>query len=144
MISQLKIGAFCLYLLVLATSGVIYASEPNSSEANIENDEKLYQVVNGKIDDDTREGWRTYNGGGCGSCHGSGGIGIEKSLVIKNDKELFKDYVINGVPGTIMKPHKKNKRVMENLDNLYAYLKARADGVLGPNSLIKFPLGKKE
>jgi len=31
---------------------------------------------------------------------------------------------------------------MENLDNLYAYLKARSDGVLGPGNLIKLPLGK--
>ena len=144
MIIQLQLASFSLFSLILATSGVIYASEPDSIESNIENDEKLYQVINGKIDDGTFEGWKTYNGGGCGSCHGSGGTGLEKSLVIKNDKELFKDYVTNGVPGTMMKPHINNKRVMENLDNLYAYLKARADGVLGPNNLIKFPLGKKE
>ena len=144
MITQLQLASFGLFLFILATSGVIYASEPDSIESNIENDEEFYQVVNGKIDDDTLKGWKTYNGGGCGQCHGSGGSGLEKSLVIKNDKELFIDYVTNGFPGSIMKPHRNNKRLMENLDNLYAYLKARADGVLGPNSLIKFPLGKKE
>lgn len=150
MIAQLHLQLFSLFLLILATSGCSTAreqelpTEPNSIEANIENDEKLYQVVNGKIDDSTFEGWRTYNGGGCGQCHGGGGTELVASLVSKIDKELFKDYVTNGVPGTQMKPHKNNKRLMKNLDNLYAYLKARADGVLGPNNLIKFPLGNKE
>ena len=32
---------------------------------------------------------------------------------------------------------------MDNLDNIYAYIKARSDGVLGIENLIKFPLGKK-
>jgi len=31
---------------------------------------------------------------------------------------------------------------MDNMDNLYAYLLARGDGVLGPGNLIKMPLGK--
>jgi hypothetical protein len=38
-----------------------------------------------------------------------------------------------------MKPFKNNKRVIDNLDNIYAYLKARSDGVLGPENLIRFP-----
>ena len=144
MITQLQLSSFSLFLLILATSGVIYASEPDPIESNIENDEELYQVVNGKIDDGTFEGWKTYNGGGCGQCHGSGGSGLEKSLVIKNDKELFIEYVINGFPGSIMKQHRNNIRLMENLDNVYDYLKARADSVLGPNRLIKSSLLKKE
>ena len=112
-------------------------------------DEKLYQVIDGKIDENTFEGWRTYNGGGCGQCHGSGGSGksvknLVESLIFKNnEKEIFKNYITNGVPNTLMKPHKNDGRVMENMDNLYAYLKARSDGILGPENLIKFPLGKK-
>jgi mono/diheme cytochrome c family protein len=111
-------------------------------------DEKPYQVIDGKIDENTFEGWRTYNGGGCGQCHGRGGSGksgknLAESLVFKNnDKEKFKNYITNGVPNTLMKPHKNDGRVMANLDNLYAYLKARADGVLGSGNLIKLPLGK--
>jgi mono/diheme cytochrome c family protein len=111
-------------------------------------DDKPYQIIDGKIDSNTFEGWRTYNGGGCGQCHGRGGSGksgknLAESLVIKNnDKELFKNYVTNGVPNTRMKPNRNDGRVMENLDNLWSYLKARADGVLGPENLIKNPLGK--
>ncbi len=112
-------------------------------------DGKPYQIIDGKIDKNTFEGWRTYNGGGCGACHGRGGAGgvasnLAESLIIKNDKEKFKDIVTNGFPGSLMKPHKNDKRVIENLDNLYNYMKARADGVLGPENLIKYLLGKKE
>ena len=78
---------------------------------------------------------------------GSGGVAtnLAESPVIKNnDKETFDNYVTNGYPGTLMKPHDNDGRVKENLDNLYSYLKARADGVLGPENLIKHPLGKIE
>ena len=118
------------------------------NEGVVATDDKPYKIIDGKIDSNTFEGWRTYNGGGCGQCHGPGGIGksgknLTESPVIKNnDKEKFKGYIINGVPNTLMKPHKNDGRVMRNLDNLYSYLKARADGVLGPNNLIKNPLGK--
>ena len=111
-------------------------------------DDKPYQIINGNIDNNTLEGWKTYNGGGCGGCHGRGGSGgvasnLAASPIIKNDdRDKFKDYVTNGYPGTLMKPHKNDGRVMDNLDNLYNYLKARVDGVLGPENLIKHPLGK--
>jgi hypothetical protein len=46
-------------------------------------------------------------------------------------------------PETLMRPFKTNPRVMDNLDNIYVYLKARSDGVFGPGNMIKFALGKK-
>lgn len=113
-------------------------------------EDRLYQIVDGNIDNNTIEGWKTYNGGGCGGCHGRGGSGgvaanLAESQVIKNnDRGTFNNYVINGYPGTLMKPHSNDERVMDNLDNLFNYLKARADGVLGPENLIKYPLGKIE
>ena len=62
--------------------------------------------------------------------------------MLKLSKEEFVKIVTEGKPGTLMRPNKLNKRVMENMDNLYAYLHARGDGVLGPGNLIKLPLGK--
>ena len=111
--------------------------------------EKPYEVVDGKISANAVEGWKTYNGGGCGGCHGRGGKGavgpnLGESVTSKISKEQFVDIVTNGKPGTFMKPHKSNKRVMDNMDNLYAYLLARGDGLLGEANLIKFPLGKAE
>ncbi len=111
--------------------------------------DKPYQLVDGKISSNAIEGWKTYNGGGCGVCHGKGGMGgvgpnLSESLTTKLSEDDFKNIVIHGKPGTLMRPNNANKRVMDNLDNLYAYLVARADGVLGTENLIKFPLGKKE
>ena len=129
--------------------GILIPVYAGGNDDAITTDGKPYQIIDGNIDKNTFEGWRTYNGGGCGGCHGRGGTGgvasnLAESLIIKNDKEKFKDIVTNGYPGSLMKPHKNDKRVMENLDNLYSYLKARADGVLGTENLIKNPLGKKE
>lgn len=109
-----------------------------------------YQVVDGRIDANTVEGWKVYRGiGTCATCHGpvgQGGVGpaLVDSLKEKITKELFVETVTNGRDGTMMKPFGENPVVMANLDNLYAYLKARADGVLGPENLIKYPLGKIE
>ena len=109
--------------------------------------DKPYQLVDGVISANAVEGWKTYNGGGCGACHGKGGVGavgpnLGQSVTQKLSKEEFVNIVTNGKPGTMMRPHKTNKRVMDNMDNLYAYLVARGDDVLGPGNLIKLPLGK--
>lgn len=109
--------------------------------------EKPYQVIDGKISTNAMEGWKTYNGGGCGACHGKGGKGgvgpnLGQSVATKLSKDDFVNIVTNGKSGTLMRPNKTNKRVMANLDNLYAYLLARGDDVLGPGNLIKMPLGK--
>lgn len=119
-------------------------ASPRATEAT---GDKPYQVVDGKISANAMEGWKTYNGGGCGTCHGKGAIGavgpeLGKSLTTKLSKADFVNIVTKGVSGTMMRPHNTNKRVMANLDNLYAYLLARGDGVLGPENLIKSPLGK--
>ena len=109
--------------------------------------DKPYAVIDGKISDNAIEGWKTYNGGGCGACHGKGGVGavgpnLAVSVTEKLSKEEFFDVVTNGRSGTMMRPHNTNTRVMDNLENLYVYLLARGDGVLGPGNLIKSPLGK--
>ena len=142
-----KLNLKNLYLPLMGLLILVFAGGNDDAVAT---DDKPYQIVDGNIDKSTLEGWKTYNGGGCGGCHGRGGSGgvatnLAESPVIKNnDKEMFDNYVTNGYPGTLMKPHNNDGRVMENLDNLYSYLKARADGVLGPENLIKHPLGKIE
>lgn len=112
-------------------------------------DDKLYKIIDGKIDENTLRGWKTFRGiGACTSCHGPtgrGGVGKDLLVTIKEkNREFFKKIIANGKKSTQMIPYKGNKAVMDNLDNIYAYFKARADGVLGPENLIRFPLGKKE
>ncbi len=107
-------------------------------------EDKPYQVIDGKIDENTFEGWKAYRGGTCGQCHGGAAQALIVSLGEKiDDKDRFIKLVTNGNPGTPMPPFKKNTGVMDNLDNIYAYIKARSDGVLGTENLLKFPLGKK-
>lgn len=123
------------------------AEVKEQAEAAVSSD-KPYQLVDGKISENAIEGWKTFNGGGCGACHGKGAIGavgpnLGNSVTTKLTEEQFKDVVTNGRSGTMMRAHNTNKRVMDNLDNLYAYLVARGDDVLGPGNLIKFPLGKE-
>ena len=121
--------------------------EAVKQEVDAVSGDKPYQLVDGVISANVVEGWKTYNGGGCGACHGKGGIGavgpnLADSVINKLSKEQFVNIVTNGKSGTMMRPHKTNKRVMDNMDNLYAYLLARGDDVLGPGNLIKLPLGK--
>ncbi|MBL1142504.1 MAG: c-type cytochrome [Proteobacteria bacterium] len=122
------------------------AESANEEMAAVASD-KPYQLIDGVISNNAIEGWKTYNGGGCGACHGKGGIGavgpnLGNSVTQKLSKEEFVNIVTNGKSGTLMRPNKTNKRVMDNMDNLYAYLVARGDDVLGPGNLIKLPLGK--
>lgn len=118
-----------------------------AAEITATTDDKPYQVVDGKISANAVEGWKIYNGSGCGACHGKGGAGavgpnLGNSVATKLSKTDFVNIVTNGKSGTLMRPFKNDKRLMANLYNLYAYLVARGDGVLGPGNLIKSPLGK--
>ena len=142
MVEQVKEDA-----AVIADSAVIAKVTEEVEEAVSVVSDKPYQLVDGVISANAIEGWKTYNGGGCGACHGKGGIGgvgpnLAESVNKKLSKEEFANIVANGVSGTMMRPHKTNTRVMDNMDNLYAYLVARGDDVLGPGNLIKLPLGK--
>lgn len=135
-------------MAMAATASEETVAEASAAMEDIVSADKPYQLIDGKISDNVMEGWRTYNGGGCGACHGKGGIGavgpnLAVSVAEKLTKDQFENIVANGVSGTMMRPHNTNTRVMDNLDNLYAYLVARGDGVLGPGNLIKSPLGKE-
>lgn len=133
--------------LASETTEVVAEAEMITEEIVADVTDKPYQVVDGKISENAMNGWRTYNGGGCGTCHGKGGIGavgpnLANSVNQVLSKEQFMDVVTNGRSGTMMRPHKTNKRVMDNIEDLYVYLLARGDDVLGPGNLIKQPLGK--
>lgn len=103
-------------------------------------EEKPYDIKDGKVDEKTFTGWQVFRQSGCGSCHGGptmGGTGVN-SLVerLKTiSKEQFVASVTNGK--NAMPPQKANKKVIDNLDNLYAFIKARSDGALGDEKPVK-------
>ena len=91
-----------------------------------------------KVDKKTYIGWRTYTAN-CLRCHGQDGVGstFAPSLLdrLKEiDRDRFMNSVAKGYTGQIgvMPPWEGNPNVSRYYDQLYAYLKARSDGVLPP------------
>ena len=98
---------------------------------------------NCKVDTFIIKGFRTF--GQCQVCHGmdGGGSTIAPSLLVKLkelDHNTFINRVTNGYKGQIgvMPPWKDNPNIMNNIENLYAYLKARSDGVIPAGNLERF------
>ncbi len=89
-----------------------------------------------KVDKKTYIGWRTYSSF-CLRCHGQDGVGstFAPSLVDRMkeiDKDRFMNSVANGYRGQVgvMPAWKDNPNVTKRYEELYGYLKARADGNL--------------
>lgn len=85
------------------------------------------------VEEAIAKGRKVYERGGCEACHGPGaeGGGAFPNLVngLKAlSKEQFTATVTNGKGA--MRAFKDNKMVMDGMDNLYAYLKARSDGTV--------------
>jgi mono/diheme cytochrome c family protein len=95
---------------------------------------KLYQIVDGKVDALTYEGYRRYHAG-CNHCHGQDGLGttFAPSLVDRlPDLDTFRRIVREGASnGTaVMKGFAEDPNVAPYVDAIYGYLQARADGAL--------------
>lgn len=127
----------------LATAGCdskTASTSDGKSAAAPEQNKPLYTVVDGKkVDPNTLEGWKTWRALACERCHGAqqeGGVGpaLVESLK-KLSKDEFKTTVLKGRPGTAMAPFEGSRQVVDNIDNLYAYLKGRADGKIEPGHL---------
>ncbi len=102
---------------------------------------KPYTVKDGKVDMGTYKGY-LYYGDQCMRCHGPDGLGSSYAPNLTDSlksmsKEQMENTVINGrkdvntASQKVMPAFGTNEDVVENLDNIYAYLKARSDGVLG-------------
>jgi len=96
---------------------------------------KFYRVVDGKVDARTYNGYRRYHAG-CNHCHGPDGMGstFAPSLVEQlPDVETFRRIVRDGKSSgtSVMKGFGGDPNVAPYIDDIYAYLQARADGVLG-------------
>jgi mono/diheme cytochrome c family protein len=95
---------------------------------------KAYRIVDGAIDSRTYDGFRRYHAA-CSHCHGPDGLGsmFAGSLIEQiPDIETFRHVVLTGVrrDAGIMKGFAQDPNIAPYIDNIYAYLQARADGVL--------------
>jgi mono/diheme cytochrome c family protein len=96
---------------------------------------KFYRVLDGRVDARTYNGFRRYHAG-CNHCHGPDGMGstFAPSLVVGlSDIETFRRVVRDGkrTGASVMKGFADDPNIAPYVDDIYAYLQARADGVLG-------------
>ncbi len=131
------------YKTLLALSGVVCTAlalgSGVSREARAEND-PVYVVENGRVDQHTFNGYRRY-GESCHRCHGPDGAGSSyaPSLTesLKNlNYEQFVDVIINGrqnvnkTSNNVMPAFGTTEDVALYIDDIYGYLKARSDDKL--------------
>jgi mono/diheme cytochrome c family protein len=98
-------------------------------------EDKLYTVVDGyKVDADTMKGFRTWRAAACDRCHGANQEGLVGPSLVNSLKTLSKpDFVKTVRDGRLdkgMQSFGNSPQVMENIDQLYAYLKGRSDGAI--------------
>ena len=123
----------------LSAAAVGFAQQDQNAPAQSEKDgvvkTDLYTVVEGyKVDQATMMGFRAWRAAACDRCHGANQQGLVGPSLIDSLKALnkddFKKTVTEGRLEKGMMSFKSSKIVMENLDNLYAYLKGRSDGAI--------------
>lgn len=130
--------AILLPALVVAAStlgtGLVLAAQGDQSQ-------KPYKIENGKVDKKTYNGWRRYTES-CMRCHGPDGAGSSYAPDLVDSvkhmtQDQFNEIVVNGrtnvsaASENVMPPFGTVEDVMDYLDDIWAYLKARADGALG-------------
>jgi mono/diheme cytochrome c family protein len=99
-----------------------------------------YKVVDGtKVDGQTLQGWRTWRAMACERCHGAAQEGALGPSLVTSLKTLtpeeFKNTVLHGRIAKGMPNFDGSKQVVDNVDNLYAYLLGRSDGAIKPGRL---------
>ena len=99
-----------------------------------------YQVSDGnKVDAHTLSGWRTWRALACERCHGAAQEGMVGPSLVNSlkvlSKDQFKETVLKGRIDKGMPNFDGSKMVVDNIDNLYAYLKGRSDGAIQPGRL---------
>jgi methanol metabolism-related c-type cytochrome len=139
-ISHAALAALVLGLSAALVAGA-FAQDKAQSPAPAASDKPYSVNKDGKVDQHTFNGWRRYTES-CLRCHGPDGAGSSyaPSLVdsLKTmSEDQFKEVVINGRQNVttsaenVMPSFGTVEDVVLYLDDIYGYLKARSDGVLG-------------
>ena len=136
-----------------AAKGAVPATATNVAVSDAPQDGPQYVVVDGKVDKATYNGYRRFHGT-CHACHGQDAAGgsFAPSLVesLKSiDYAMFTKTVLEGRQTTssgggtnAMPAFANDPNITKYLDDIYAYVKARSDGVLGTGRPPKLPKPK--
>ena len=103
--------------------------------ATVQAQPKLYTVVDGyKVDAETMKGFRAWRAAACDRCHGANQEGLVGPSLVNSLKTLTKDEFVKTVKdGRLekgMQSFGNSPQVMDNMNQLYAYLKGRSDGAI--------------
>ncbi len=95
----------------------------------------LYSVTDGyKVDAQTMKGFRAWRAAACDRCHGANQEGMVGPSLLASMKVLTKEEFVTTVrDGRLLKGMQSfgtSPQVMDNIDQLYAYLKGRSDGAI--------------
>jgi methanol metabolism-related c-type cytochrome len=117
------------------------ADTRESAQTGVAWKDQPYQVIDGKVDAGTYDGYRRYQSH-CHVCHGPDGLGssyapglIESLAQI--GYEGYLEAVMYGIENvtqaqqSVMPAFAEVEEVVDHVDDIYSYLKARADGVIG-------------
>jgi mono/diheme cytochrome c family protein len=127
---------FVRVLTVVMTAAALLSLSQSAGRAG----DKPYVVKDGKTNQATYNGWRRYSDS-CLRCHGPDGAGSSYAPnLIQSLKSMSEDKFRDTVMGGRVNVSQSNQNVMPSfadvedvamyLDDIYAYLKARSDGVL--------------
>jgi len=155
-------GLTILMLLIsLGTAGLINAEEKPAdveetaaAEDEVDWEDKPYQYVDGKVDFGTYNGFRRYHSS-CHVCHGPDGLGSTYAPPLIESiphigYEGYLEAIVNGIKNvstaeqSVMPSFGEDPNVMNYVDDIYAYLKARSDGVIGRGRPDRLPKPKEE
>jgi len=126
-----KISLSIALLVTTAVSGQTAAPQAPATSTST----PLYKVVDGyKVDPETMKGFRTWRAAACDRCHGANQEGLVGPSLVNSLKTLTKEeFVVTVRDGRLQKGMQSfgtSTQVMENMNQLYAYLKGRSDGAI--------------
>jgi mono/diheme cytochrome c family protein len=108
----------------------------------------LYTVKDGnQVDPKTLAGWKTWRAMACERCHGASQEGLVGPALVNSLKVLTKDQFHTTITQGRVEKGMPNfggvKLVVDNWENLYAYLKGRSDGNIAPGHLYPIQADQK-